>query len=353
MNKFYLNDFKDKMEASLRNRLIQVQKDTQKLPDFLHEIVVMQFATSFLKSYKEAYPEWKKSFANLNEDFLEESEFNSIVGETLAKVLREYNQQPFSSSVGLDLESVPEKRALSWIGNKYNCAESEAKDYFLKELRIKRYGVKDIREVISNMLEKLPDQANELNLADKETPFFLLATWAQEYIDSGAYKDRIRTKGDVFDDFFETNPEINEKFNICRDWVELVNSGQVSEEQRISLLEESDNADNPGGNYYNIALVKVYKEKDYSEALRLLNKGLSLEPIGIENYYMIRAVCYENLQLLKEAIEDLERAKEIISKTFELNDPADDYYVNKINAIDEDIKSLKDNGYMKSTRHFK
>ena len=82
------------MESKLRDLLMKTLKDAQQLPELMHGVVVMQAAGNFSKNLKDNYPEVRQEMEELNEEFLDETEFNEMVDEVTTSVLGEFIEFP-------------------------------------------------------------------------------------------------------------------------------------------------------------------------------------------------------------------------------------------------------------------
>ncbi len=337
MDEPYLKYLREKIEISIRNNIIQALQDTKN--PITNALVVAQVIMISSRNYLSTYEVLKN---DMNEEFLSQSEFQNVIEKITTKLLAQINNKPFSNQI-LDDESVKEKKAVELIAFHYKCTKFEAKDYFLRELRLKKYDIPHLKTLINEFNSKIPAEANDLKLEYEFTPSFVLSKWVKEYINTGAFKDRIRTEAEVYSDFFDSNPELEKLYKNGKPIEEILSPDQLRE-----LFTESIDSINPGLKYLEKAVEKVYKEKNYYDALLLINKGLSIEPkLVLERYYMIRATCYAKLEFIEEALQDLEKAKELIINTYGLSD-MDDFYKNEIHNIDINMSSLKNNGNMKT-----
>ena len=85
---------REDMEVNLRDLLMKTLKDAQQLPELMHGVMLMQAAGNFAENLKVNYPKMRNEIQSLNEEFLNESEFNELVDEVTSNVLSEFIDLP-------------------------------------------------------------------------------------------------------------------------------------------------------------------------------------------------------------------------------------------------------------------
>ena len=95
MNEKNLLIFKNQLETNLRTTMSKTLTDLQNIPEILQGTMLMNAAGTYCKNLKNGYAKFIDQFIKVDPDFLiSESEFRSIIDESMLKVLKEFVDIP-------------------------------------------------------------------------------------------------------------------------------------------------------------------------------------------------------------------------------------------------------------------
>lgn len=215
--------------------------------------------------------------------------------------------------------------SLQQIANNFKCTPSDVKDFYFNILRT--FKLEFVLNKIDEKVYQIPKhiQSQKLYIKPEDTPAAFMEKWIIEYIENKEYSYRKRTKFEVMEDIMALYPEYGE----------VIKSGNKEREKKFIdnnpyivevIMEELADADNPAEKYRLRAFDTMSIDKNYSEAINLLNKGLEFDEPQTEPFiFELRAQCEEKLLNYNKALQDMTKAIELILKNL-----PDQYYEKSI-----------------------
>lgn len=200
------------------------------------------------------------------------------------------------------------------LAKNLGCSTEKVKEKFINRLKEQQLTAAQIKATIQICEKMKYEESNEFGIKPEDTAAAYMKDWTIEFFKNKGYADRKRTELEIAEDWIIENSELKQ----------IINQGEKSQldnflcennELMDSMLEDLVFADKPADKYQNKAIHKIVNDEDYTGALRLINKGLELnDPNANPFLYELRAECNKNLLNNNDALNDMNKAIELMLK---------------------------------------